>query len=174
MRPLWRSTFFTTLKSYWEFIVIPFSFSPIFNDTGINLPPNLLAILCVFNTLLPSVFIKAIYKIYASLPKIQSSSTNYSQYMNFRHEESTTSHCQSATLTLKNISFKFYLHLAKAYTSSLLGYIWHRWRHGNKKHGGEQTWCATTVLMLLYLHLSSCKPRQKTHLDKCITPCLKQ
>lgn len=44
-------------------------------------PPTLLAIPCVFNTLLPSVFIKAIYKIYASLPKIQSSSTNYSQYM---------------------------------------------------------------------------------------------
>lgn len=123
-------------------------------------PPTLLAIPCVFNTLLPSVFIKATYKIYASLPKIQSSSTNYSQYMNFRHEESTTFHCQSATLTLKNIAFKFYSHLATAYTSSLLGYIWHRWRHGNKKHGGEQTWCATTIRMLLYLHLTSCKPQK--------------
>lgn len=52
----------------------------------------MLAIPCVSNTLLPSVIIKAIYKMYVSLPKIQSSLTNYSQYMNFRHERSTTFH----------------------------------------------------------------------------------
>lgn len=55
-------------------------------------PLNLLAIPCVSNTLLPSVLIKAIYKMYASLPKIQSSLPNYSPYMNFRHEKSTTFH----------------------------------------------------------------------------------
>lgn len=53
-----------------------FSFSPIFNGKGVKNPQHA----CVSNTLLPLVFIKAIYKMYASLPKIQSSLTNYSQW----------------------------------------------------------------------------------------------
>lgn len=52
-------------------------------------PLNMPAIPCVSNTLLPPVIIKAMYKMYVSLPKYMNFN---SQYMNFRHERSTTFH----------------------------------------------------------------------------------
>lgn len=139
-------------------------------------PLNLLAIPCVFNTLLPPLLTNT-YKMYASLTKIQSSLTNYSQHTNFRHEKSTTfqrswpsktSHAIFTHTWLKRL-FPFCLD-----TPGRDKYMGTKSTVESKPHLLIQFLCSCTYTW----HRATSKiffPQAKnTCLDKCITPYLKQ
>lgn len=110
--------------------------------------------------------------MYASLPKIQSSFTNYSPYTNFRNEKSTTFHwsCPSKT---SHASFTYtwlkhtWIHLAQIKT----------WKQKAQWRANLICFHNSYALILTPGIMQAPKfsfPGQKTRLDKYISPCLKQ